>query len=274
MIGKLEPQIHRAMYQRVRSNDGVPTARELFVEASGLLVLRGWTHESFTEAIEILERSAALDPDFALAPALLSLLRGFGARMGLESEVETVRAETTRWADQALRVDSMDSTVLGFAGCSLADVGYVERGQALLRNALDLNPSNAQAWVALGGVHMVRGEFDRAVEYLSRGIEISPVDSRLSVWGALLSVAQLMRGEVDEAIATARTACQRNDLTYLPRVALAGALLAQQDPDSALRALADARRIKPDLDGPQIESLIGRVLAKRLLALDATSQAD
>lgn len=273
MVGKLEPQLHRAMYQAAQTNGDAPSARQRFLQASGLLVSNGWHHQSLLQAAPMLRQSMDLDPAFALAPALLSLVTGFGTRIGLVADRKVAKAETVTAAERALELDSMDSTVLGFTGCSLADVGYVDRGESLLHNAIDLNPTNAQAIVALGTVRIVQNELHEAVSLLSKGIEISPLDSRLSVWGALLAVAQLMSGDVDDACNSAQAACQRNDRTYLPRIAMAGARLAQDDPSASLRALAEARRIKPDLTPRQIALLIGRKLRDGVLALEKNASS-
>jgi DNA-binding winged helix-turn-helix (wHTH) protein/tetratricopeptide (TPR) repeat protein len=267
VIGKLEPQIYRAMYRLVRSRDGEPTARQLLLEAHGLLAEQGWNVDSFAEAKPLLRRSAELDPGLALAPALLSLLTGIGARVGVEGDRERAHRETLDAAERALRLDSMDSTVLGYAGCALADIGQVDRGETLLRNAIDLNPANAQALVSLGTVLVGRKELSEAVDLLARGIRISPLDPRLSVWGAIYAATLLRIGDVERAIEVAQTACRRSDRTYLPRVALAAARLVQGDAAAAIAALEEARRTLPGLGAPQLRSLVGRQLSERLLAL-------
>ena len=83
VIAKLEPQLHRAIYNTVRATHGEPNARELFLEASSVLALKGWHAASFTAAAELLRRSRKLDPDFALAHAYLALVTGLGNRIGL-----------------------------------------------------------------------------------------------------------------------------------------------------------------------------------------------
>ena len=268
IVRKLEPQILRAMSATVASSAAVPTARQLFMQANALLVMQGWNHESFAEAAVLLRRSSELDPYFALAPALEALLHGFGSRIGLPADREIADAEALHAAELALRLDSMDSTVVGLAGCAISDAGDPDRGERLLRNAIDLNPSNAQAWVALGGVRMMRGDMPDAVNKLTKGIEMSPLDSRLSVWGALLAIAHLLAGNLDSACEAASIACQRHDRTYLPRLALAGARLVSKDPEGALRALSDARRIKPDLTEQQVRAILPGELSKGLLALE------
>ena len=264
IVAKLEPQLHRRMYQLVRSHSGRPTARQLFLEASGLLVLHGWNHESFSSAGDILLQSTELDPGLAQPHALRSLLFGFGSRIGLMVDKQQAKDTARQHAEQALLLDSMDSTTLGLAGCSLADIGDLQRGESLLNAAIDINASNAQAWVALGAVLLAKEDAPLAVEKLSHGISISPMDSRLSVWGSLLSAAHLLSGELEAAAETAELACRRHDRTYLPRVSLAASRFMQGDKSLALQAMNDARRIKPDLNRQQISGIAGRLLSRKL----------
>lgn len=264
IVAKLEPQLLLAMLRRTSKGD-TQNARKLFLEAYAMLALKGWNPTSFGKAIAMLRTSVEIDPQFALGHGLLALLLGFGARVGMEGG--SLRGETLASAQTALDLDSMDSTVLGFVGCSLADVGETDRGEALLRNAVDLNPANAQALVALGSVKLARREVDEAIALLEQGMDLSPLDSRLSVWGSFLAVAQLIARNPNNAAATAATACQRHDGTYLPRIALAAARLTLGDSAGAQAALKDAQRINPGLDSAQIAALVGPKLTRQLEAI-------
>ena len=174
VVAKLEPQLHRAIYSTVRAAGGAPNARVLFLEASSILALKGWHPDSFTTAAELLRRSCRLAADFALAYAYLALVIGLGDRIGLLGDREKTRVEALEAADRALELDSMDSTVLGFAGCALADIGYPDRALPILRNAVEINPANAQAWAALGSACLIARRVEEAVQHLTHGINISP----------------------------------------------------------------------------------------------------
>ena len=126
LISRLEPQLQRAIYDAVRSASGAPNSRQLFLEAAGVMVFNGWGHKGFSQAAELLRRSRGLEPDFALAHAFLSLVMGFGDRVGLMADRDRAKAESLEAAERALELDSMDSTVLGYAGCAIADVGQRE----------------------------------------------------------------------------------------------------------------------------------------------------
>ncbi|MCU7930245.1 MAG: winged helix-turn-helix domain-containing protein [Candidatus Thiodiazotropha sp. (ex Codakia rugifera)] len=265
IIAKLEPQLHRAILKSTRSNEEEPNAHELFLEASSMLALKGWHHDSFTTAAGLLRRSWKLDGDFALAPSYLSLVLGFGKRVGLLCDDEQAEAEALEAAERSLELDSMDSSVLGFSGCALADIGYIDRALPILKNAIEINPANAQAWAALGSAYLVQQQLDEAVRHLSHGISISPLDSRLSIWGALLALAHMLSGDLDQALQQGLLACQRDDRTYMPRVVLAGIHLLRNEVRGAVSMLNDAYRIKPDLSLVQITSLIGKKLGISLL---------
>ncbi|MCB0020462.1 MAG: tetratricopeptide repeat protein, partial [Anaerolineales bacterium] len=267
IIAKLEPQLHRALYNSVRATDGEPNARELYLEASGILALKGWHHDSFSTAANLLRRSWQREPEFALAPSYLALVMGLGQRIGLMVDRDKAKAEALEAAERSLLLDNMDSTVLGLSGCALADIGQVDRSIPILRNAVELNPANAQAWAALGAACLLQKRIDEAITHLRHGIRISPLDSRLSIWGALLAIALMLAKDIDGARQQGEWACQRDDRSYLPRVVLAAVNLVDNDRERALKALNDAYRIKPDLSSMQIEFLVGRTLGERLLEL-------
>jgi len=267
VIAKLEPQLHRAIYNTVRATHGEPNAQELFLEASSVLALKGWHAASFSTAAGLLRRSRKLDPDFALAPAYLALVTGLGNRVGLSGDREKSRVETLEAAERALELDSMDSTVLGFVGCALADIGYPDRALPILRNAVEINPANAQAWAALGSACLLTRRVEEAVQHLTHGINISPLDSRLSIWGAMLALGLMQSKDLEGALRQGELACQRDHRSYLPRVVVAGIHLLRDKPELALQALNDAYRIKPDLETAQVLPLLGRELGSSLLKL-------
>jgi DNA-binding winged helix-turn-helix (wHTH) protein/tetratricopeptide (TPR) repeat protein len=269
ILCKLEPQLNRAIYNSVRTGKGSPSARELYLEASGVMALKGWHQDTFQEAAALLRRSSQQDPAFALAPAYLSLILALGHRVGLLGEREQTQAEAVAAAERALQLENMDSAVLGFAGCALADLGLVYRALPILRKAVELNPANAQAWAALGSAYLIDKQPVLAIQHLTHGIDLSPLDSRLAIWGALLALALMLAGDLDAAQAQAELACQRDDRTYLSRVVYAAVLLNRKHPQAALQALADAYRIKPDLSDAEIDALISANLGTRLRALAA-----
>jgi tetratricopeptide (TPR) repeat protein len=173
------------------------------------------------------------------------MLLALGHLIGLVTD-EASRAEAATAAETAIALDSNDSDILGYAGCALADLGEMQRGIGLMRRAVEIDPSNAQAHAALGAALLRFGD-PTGIEEMRQGIRISPHDTRLAVWEAMLARGLLSLGQVNEAIEVAEHACHCDDKIFLPRLVLAIAQLAANHPDAARAALDDARRIRSRL---------------------------
>jgi tetratricopeptide (TPR) repeat protein len=180
-----------------------------------------------------------------------------------------------RWlrSEHALAQGEGDSQVLGHAGCALADIGQHERGAAILRQALDIDPSNAQAHVALGAAQGLLGQWDAAVANMRHGMRISPRDRRLGFWAWVLGRFLLRAGRPDEALAEARASAGRDARLHLSRILMAAALQALGRADEACEALAAARRLRPRLTLAEIELSHGRRVAQGLAAAWAAGDA-
>jgi adenylate cyclase len=261
IVARLEPELTRAEFELVRRRPPADMdAWNYYQQASGILSLKGWHQRTFAEGAELYRKAIALDPEFAPARAALSLLLAIGHMIGHVSEPDEALSE----ADQALALDSDSSEVLGFAGCALSDLGHTTRGIELLEKAIERDPSNAQAWVALGAALLTNRQPELAIEKLEHGLRISPRDNRLAVWGGIHALALGFVGRLDEAIVQARVACRRDDKLHNPRVVLAALLLDGGRLDEATSALAEARRIRPQLSLREVRGVVGGRYAKAM----------
>lgn len=257
IVAQLEPELVRAESDLARRRPPADwDAWTCYQRAQARLMLGGWHEDTFEEAADLLRKAIALDPDFALAHAALSLLLGFGRRIGLDIDREAARREALAEGERALALEGDRSEVQGFVGCAFSDVGQPGRGIPILERAVETNPSNAQAWVALGAARLTVGQVEQGVADLRHGIEISPQDSRLAVWCALHAAGLARLGRVDEALEEARLASRRDPRAHLPRVIEAMILQLHGRYDEARAALAEARAIRPKLDFEEIEVLL------------------
>ena len=258
ILPKLETQLVRAIFDTAKSDTGELSSRQLVLQATGILSLEGWHAKAFAKAKSLLQQSIDREPDFALSHAYLTLICGLGHRVGLfDSQDRAVDLALTHSAC-ALDLDSHDGNVLGLVGCGLSDIGETARGIPILHNAIDFSPDNPQGWTALGAAHLANHEFDLAIEHLSHGIAISPMDKRLSVWGSVLAIAHLFTGEFEDAQKSAEYACSQDFKTYMPRVVLAAVYMAQDRADRARLAVEEASKLFPDLNPNHIFYLIGK----------------
>jgi TolB-like protein len=253
----LEPRLARETYELLEPQRYENDSWDAYRRADSLLATRGWHGETFGEAASLLRRSVELDPTSARAQAFLSLILGFGQRVGLAHDRETAKAESLLAADIALSLDDTDPSVLGNAGCALADIGKLDRGLRLLERAIELDPSNAQAWAALGAAKVVAGLPAEGAEDLRQGIRISPLDNRLSVWGSILALALFLQSDVDGALAEAEAAARRDPRNYMPHVVKGAILVAVDRVGDAREAIGEAVRLRPVLSRAEFLCLVG-----------------
>ena len=262
-IGRvLEPQLVKASYIRGQRLSPEKDALLAFNQASGLLAIKGWHPETFTEAADLLRRCLEIEPDFARAHAFLALILGLGQRVGFLYDREKAVEESMLAAEKALRLDDVDSIVLGFAGCALADIGEQHRGVPVLERAIEQDPSNAQAWAALGAAKLADKRPAEAIADLREGIRLSPLDNRLAVWSNFLAVALMFAGQTEEALEAAQAACRQDTRNFMPRVTLAALLMATKKLDDAKMAMAEAYKIRPAISDLEIEAIVGEKTVK------------
>lgn len=251
LVASLEPAINRAELVKLSSRRKANlSAWQLYRQSHALLLQQGWSEETFQQSVEILREAISQDQEMAFAHAYLSLVLALGDALGLIAG-EEIHEEAKHAAETALRLDPQDSNVLGFAGCALVDLNIHGRGIELLRKAIEINPSNAQALAALGASLMKIGKLE-GLEYLSSGIRMSPRDHRLAAWGTLLSRGLLVCGKLTESLEVARDACRYDDKVYMPRILLAIACWYDKDMEGAKDAIRDALRIRPSLSAEDI----------------------
>lgn len=267
VVGHFEPQIVKAIYSSIKSQNLESSAEAMFFEASGLLALKGWHEASFLEAADILRECIRLAPDFSQAHAYLSLLLAFGHRVGILKGKQESRQEAITLAGQALDIDSHDSTVLGYCGCALADVGLTDRGLSLLYKSLTIDPSNSQALVARGAARLMKFELEAAIEDMERGIALSPLDGRLAMWRSFLASAYLVAKQSDKAYAQAMQACIDDHRAYMPRLVLAGTEFIRGNNDECMAALTEAESINPGIGSIELEAILGKSLGSKVYAL-------
>jgi adenylate cyclase len=270
---ELEPALTRAEVAVIRRQrpENVD-AWGCYHQATGALGAGGWNEDAVGEALKLLRRALELDDSFALARAQLALLSALAQNIGLlDPSVERTQEAVTA-AETAIATDGGSSEVLGYAGCALSDLGQVDRGAEILRQAVEIDPSNAQAEVALGAALCLMGDLEEGIAHMRHGIKLSPRDRRLGFWSWALGVYLLRANRVEEALEEARLAARRDPRLFLSPVLEAAAQAMLGRPDLARTALVSARRIRPKLTIQEIQSSHGRRAARALSdLLDAGS---
>ena len=262
---RLSPQLVRAIHDALSVDGNDP--RALTMRGLGTMALRGWNRHAFEDAEATLARALSLDGNISHAHAGISLVLALGQQAGLSDPDEAQRLRAISHADRAIELDGMSPAVLGLAGCALCDAGQSMRGKSILERALSIDDGNPQAMAALGTQLFREGELGKGIEYLLRAIRFAPQDNTIAVWGSVLALALLRKGDVDGALKEARRAVAADDRTHLSRVALAAIHAARGELDLAKNAWLDSRRVTPNLDEVMAAAVIGPRAAAQIAGL-------
>ena len=269
IAARIEPELVRAEIALIRRRrDANPDAWSFYRQGAGVISLKGWSEETLEQATTLLRQATTLDPDFALARSQLALFLSLGARLGLVKDAAAAVTEARAEAERAVTIDHDTSEVLGYAGCALAELGDVQRGSEILERAIENDPSNAQAWVALGtSLCFLQNMGDVGLEKLRHGMRLSPRDHRLGFWGTFYALALARHRRLAEAHEEARAACRRDPEFYAARIVLAFTAAGLGRKEEATAALREAGRLRPRLSLEEIQIIVGRYGATLLAAL-------
>ena len=268
IMSELEPELTRAEIAHIRRLR--PENQDVWAhyhQAVGAIALRGWGQDAMSEARSQLQKSVTLDPEFSLGHAYYALLTALSRNIGLLPDSAGLVADALAAANHSIALDDGSSEVLGYAGCALCDLGHHDRGIETLLQALDVDPSNAQAHVALGAAFALTGNLEAGIEKMKFGMKISPKDRRLGLWGWVLGVFLLRADRLEEALAEARTSHRRDSRFHLAQVLEAAVLDRQGRSVAAAKALATARQSFAQLTLGQITQSHGRRVGARMCLL-------
>jgi TolB-like protein/DNA-binding SARP family transcriptional activator len=222
VVGAIAPSLRRAEINRVkRKRPDSLDAYDLVLRAqpdvdSGM-------PEHVTRALVLLERSIALEPDYALAYGNAAMCHHcLFLRAGLQ---EINRAASIRHARSAIAYGQDDALALTLAGFSIGMDGH-DRSAAFtaLDAAVAISPSSALTYI-LGSVMLGwGGDADRAIEWSEQGVRLSPFDSWAFAAFDAQALGHFHRGRYEEACRAAYRSVQANPRHSITYVQLAAAL--------------------------------------------------
>jgi TolB-like protein/Tfp pilus assembly protein PilF len=263
IISELEPQLMRAEIGFIRrERPSNLDAWRCYRQAIAAFAVQGWNEPALREARAQLQAALVADPSFTLARATFSLFTALGLTTGVLAESDGARSDAREAAEEALSADDDDAQVLGFCGCALADLGEHRRGLEILERALQIDPSAAQAHVAVGATLALEGRWEEAIEKMRYGMRISPRDRRLGFWGWFLGRSLLAAGRPEEALQESLLSASRDPRLFLSRILQAAALQALGRPVEAAVAFRAARQLRPQLTHQEVlvshSAIVGR----------------
>lgn len=133
--------------------------------------------EENREAIDLLRRAIAIDPNYGRAHALLAWCYSQNVIYLWSRDPEADRARAVAAVAVAARLAGNDPMTLTALGAAISQcVGDQDRAAAYIDEALALDPNSAWAWARAGWIAIYRERPATAKENFERAIALSPFD--------------------------------------------------------------------------------------------------
>jgi adenylate cyclase len=218
------------------------------------LTMRGWaahwqppTKESITSARDYFERAIKLDPQNAEAMVGLAYARTRAWFYGWSTAEEDKPVAQMELLTKATAINPgyafayyMKSVVLWLTKEYPASLAAAETEVAL-------DPNSAYGYAAIGRADALLGRCEQAIAHTQQAFALSPRDPFSGIWYLHLGYAEICRGRLDAAIEQFKRAIDSGQPTYASYAVLAGTLAAKGNDAEAQSALAEARRLNPQL---------------------------
>ena len=110
-----------------------------------------------------------------------------------------------------------------------------------------LDPNSAYGYSVIGRAEALLGRCEQSIAHTKQAFALSPHDPFSGIWYMHLGLAEFCRGRLDAAIEQLRHAINSGYPLYITYALLAGAEAAKGNDAEAKSALAEARRLFPQL---------------------------
>lgn len=242
IIGRLEPELSRAEYERSRKLPSENlTAWGLYHRAMILFYQRD--QEINLEARDLYRRAIDQDPEFARAYAGLSQTY---IQTAVQNFSEAAVTDMLHFAKQAVRLDDRDYLPYIALGTAHQFTGDTNASLRSFESALELNPNSAVAHGWYGEALLAAGQADEAIAQVNRAIELSPGDPSIGPFYGRLSRAYYFLGQYQESVDWAEKAFTKNHV-WPVRAAYCAALAQFGQSEKARAALDFLREREPTI---------------------------
>jgi TolB-like protein/Tfp pilus assembly protein PilF len=236
VVGAIGPSVTQAEIERAKRK---PTssldAYDYYLRAQAAHWER--TREATDQAIDLYEQAIALDPQFALAYALLAATFQQRKIWRWSTDPAEDASRAIAYAKSALRLGRQDPLVLAQSAIVLTAIGYeVELADSLLEEAIRLNPNGMLGWLGGGWTKTFLGDHRTAIDYFHRALRLSPLAPAIFYAHGGLAFAHFFLGNYEEGLKYAADAL-RHHPDYVAALSVAMACHALSGNIEAARRL-------------------------------------
>jgi class 3 adenylate cyclase/tetratricopeptide (TPR) repeat protein len=224
-----------------------PDARDVVMRAWALWYGPGYPANAkeslrgFERALEIDPRS--IDAKLGIARVLVGIVGD-----GLSNSVQQDKTRTETLLSEVLERDPNRSLAHAVLGVLRRIEGRLAEAQTEFEAAVALDRNDAWAVRQLGLALSGQGQPEAAIPYLEKAIRLSPREPTVGSVYASLGAQHLYLGHTEEAIRFGRKARAENPRIWWIRLVVAGALGLNGDVDEARAEIAEALKLKSEVN--------------------------
>ena len=218
------------------------------------LTMRGWaalwqppTKESITSARDYFERAIKIDPQNAEAMVGLAYARLRASFYGWSTAAEDKPVAQMELLTKATAINPGYAFAYYVKSAVLWLTKEYPEALAAAETEVALDPNSAYGYAAIGRAEGLLGRCEQSIAHIKQAFALSPRDPFSGIWYMYLGLAEFCRGRLDAAIEQFKRAIASGYPTYITYAILAGAEAAKGNDAEAKLALAEARRLFPQL---------------------------
>ncbi len=218
------------------------------------LTMRGWaahwqppTEESIASARDYFERAIKLDPQNAEAMVGLAYARSRAGFYGWSTAAEDKPAAQMELLTKATAINPSYALAYYVKSTVLWIAKEYPEALAAAETELALDPNSAYGYTAISRSEALLGRCEQSIAHTRQAFVLSPRDPFSGNWYMLLDLAEFCRGRLDAAIEQLKRAIVSGYPAYFTYALLAGAEAAKGNDAEAKSALAEARRLNPQI---------------------------
>jgi len=205
----------------------------------------------------LLERAVALDPHFAAALATLSLTHSWDVGFAWTNTPEKSASAALEIARRAVDADPREASAHAALAAAYLVAGDARSGLDAAQRAVDLNPSMPEAWITLGWAQWLSGDPDGCIASNKNAQRLDPQGETASIAWDLMAMAYWETGRFDESLSAARHLVAARPTYIWGQLYLALNAVSLGRPEEARAAIAEARRLQPDLSIAKLQRAVG-----------------
>jgi adenylate cyclase len=224
-----------------------PDAIDLDMRGRALLQQIPQTKDNNNVARALFEQALKINPNDAdaLAGDAYTYQLEFG--YGWTDPKTDYDAKTLGQADRAIALAADNLLAYYVKSLYLQNSHRPTEGLGAANAGLAIDPNSALLYAARSNAEMWLGHIEQAKSDAQQAMRLSPRDPSIGYWLVLVGGAELIHGHYDASIDEYHKALDAGFRTYITYSRLAAALALEGKMDEATTALAEARRLNPNL---------------------------